>query len=213
MAAETQTGGIGSKVTLAFVFVCAAFTTIAVSRYLTLNPDVYFEEQRQTYLDHPIGILSHIVGGMIAMAIGPFQFIAALRMRKPTVHRWLGRAYIAGCAMGGIGGLYMAFYAYGGLPAQLGFGMLAVAWLTCAAMAVVRIRARNIAAHREWVLRSYALTLAAFTLRFYLGLHGGLLDAEVIQTPFVEMYAAVAWICWIPNLAAAECYVGLTRKT
>ncbi len=204
--------GVWRSIGLGIVFVLAAFTTILVSRYLTFDPDVYFDQQRQTYIDHRIGISSHIIGGMIAMALGPFQFIAGLRQRWPSLHRGIGRVYLSACAVGGIAGLYMAYYAHGGFPAELGFGMLAVAWLTSAVMALIRIRARNIAAHREWVLRSYALTFAAVTLRIYLAVHGTLLEAEVIDLPFTEMYIAVAWICWVPNLLAAECYIGFTRS-
>lgn len=204
--------GVWRNIGLGLVFVLAAFTTILVSRYLTFDPDVYFDQQRQTYIDHRIGISSHIIGGMIAMALGPFQFIAGLRQRWLTIHRWIGRVYLSACAVGGIAGLYMAYFAHGGFPAALGFGMLAGAWLTCAAMALIRIRARNIAAHREWVVRSYALTFAAVTLRIYLAVHGVLLENQVIDLPFTDMYIAVAWICWVPNLIAAECYIGFTRS-
>ena len=212
MTLDQPIPSVRGRVALGFVFVFAAFTTIMVSRYLTLDPEVYFEDQRQTYIDHQFGIIGHIIGGMIAMAVGPFQFIAGLRNSKPRIHHWLGRVYFGGCVLGGCCGLYMAFFAHGGFPASLGFGMLAVAWLTCAAMALIRIRARNIAAHREWVLRSYALTLAAFTLRIYLAVHGTLLGTEVIDLPFTQMYVAVAWICWVPNLMAAECYINLSRQ-
>ena len=202
---------VGRNILLGIVFVLAAFTTILVSRYLTFDPDVYFEQQRQTYIDHRIGIASHIIGGMIAMALGPFQFMTGLRERWPALHRGMGRVYLSACAVGSIAGFYMAFYAYGGFPSSMGFGMLSMAWFTCAAMALLRIRARNVAAHREWVLRSYALTFAAVTLRIYLGTHGALLGAEVIDLPFTEMYIAVAWMCWVPNLILAECYIGSTR--
>ena len=78
-------------------------------------------------------------------------------------------------------------------------------------MAVTRARQRNIVAHREWVIRSYALTLAAFTLRVYLPVHGILLGTEVIDLPFIQMYRAVGWLCWVPNLIVAEWYINVSR--
>jgi len=63
---------------------------------------------------------------MLATIIGPFQFLPPMiTNRYLKLHRWLGRAYL----VGGLAGLYMAFLAYGGFPARLGFGLLAIFWL------------------------------------------------------------------------------------
>ena len=67
---------------------------LVVSRYLTLNPAVFFPEQRAVYLAHTTGIVTHIVGGMLALGLGPFQFLQRLRTKRPSVHRWLGRGYL-----------------------------------------------------------------------------------------------------------------------
>ena len=200
------------RVGWSFIFVCAALTTIMVSRYLTMNPDVYFSEQRQVYLDHRFGLYAHIVGAMIAMMIGPFQFIEVLRQRHVTLHRFLGTTYLFGCAAGGLGGLYMAFFAHGGFPTGLGFGFLAITWMTCGTMALSRVRSGQFAAHREWMVRSYALTLAAFTLRVWLPIHGVLLGTGAIDVPFTDAYITVAWLSWVPNLMVAEYYINTTRR-
>ena len=50
------------------------------------------------------------------------------------------------------------------------------------------------------MVRSYALTFAAVTLRLWLS---ALTGAGV---PFFEAYAAVAWLSWLPNLAAVEVF-------
>lgn len=56
------------------VFLALAITLL-VSRYLTLNPNVYFPEQRAVYIAHTVGILGHVIGSMLALALGPFQFL------------------------------------------------------------------------------------------------------------------------------------------
>ncbi len=61
---------------------------LMVSRYFTLNPDVYFPEQRDVYLAHQTGILTHIVGGVMALSLGTFQFLASLRERRPLPASW-----------------------------------------------------------------------------------------------------------------------------
>lgn len=84
----------------------------------------------------------------------------------------------------------MAGYAYGGAVTKLGFGGLGVALLTTTAMALFEIRRGNVAAHREWIIRSYALMFAAVTLRIELPL--------LIATfgGFDPGYRIVAWLCW-----------------
>jgi len=183
----------------------ALLMVLLASRYLTLDPTVYFPQQRAVYVAHIAGILMHIVGGMTALLLGPLQFVPAIRDRWPRVHRMTGRIYLAGVAVGGLGGLYMARLAYGGLPTRAGFALLAVAWLATTAMAYRRIRQGDIDRHREWMIRSYALSFAAPVLRLEQ------LAFMASGTAFDSAYAAVAWLCWLPNLLAAEGYVRWTR--
>jgi hypothetical protein len=84
------------------------------------------------------------------------------------------------------------------MPAHWGFGLLAVLWLVTSLLALVRVRSRDFAAHREWMIRSYALCLAAVMLRIYMPL------SAVAGIPFEDAYPAVAWLCWVPNLIVAE---------
>ncbi len=43
-------------------------------------------------------------------------------------------------------------------------------WLYTGAQAYLSIRRRDVVAHRRWMIRNYALTFAAVTLRLELGL-------------------------------------------
>ncbi len=156
-------------------------------------------EMRATYALYPAAIYAHIFGSAVALIIGPFQFWTRLRNERPQLHRWLGRCYLlVGVGIGGSAGLFMAFHAFGGLPARLGFGVLALLWLYTGYRAYRAIRARDIAAHRRWMVRNFALTFAAVTLRLYLP------TAMVSGSAFEPAYIAVAWLCWVPNLIAAE---------
>jgi uncharacterized membrane protein len=175
-------------------------------QYLTLDPDSYFVQQQTVYLAHTTGITLHIAAAMVATAIGPFQFLPRITTKRyVNLHRWLGRTYLLGILLGGLSGLYMAFLAYGGFPARLGFGMLAVAWLSSGAMAYRHIRRKEIQSHRQWMIRNYALTFAAVTLRFWL------LTFQATGVELSEAYITVAWLCWVPNLMVAELIVGRIR--
>lgn len=57
------------------------------------------------------------------------------------------------------------------------------------------------------MIRSFALTASAITLRIYLGL------GTALQIPFEDSYPAIAWLCWVPNLIAAELYLRFMDST
>lgn len=147
------------------------------------------------------GSLLHFVGGAIVIIAGAFQFNAGFRSRYLTVHRWLGRIYVVGAIVGGLAGLYLAFYSSGGLVAHFGFGMLALVWLGTTFTAYHHVLEGNIRIHQDWMIRSYALTLAAVTLRVYLPL------SQIAGIPFDDAYQTIAWIAWVPNLIVAEWYL------
>ena len=179
---------------------------LVASRYFSLNPDVFFRQQRDVYLAHQAGIITHIIGGVLALGLGPFQFLNRLRVRRPVIHRWMGRVYLIGILLGGTAGLYMAFYAYAGIAASLGFGALALSWLTTGYLAYRSIRAGDTVNHRRWMIRNFALTFAGVTLR---------LEMMPLIMLFGETtgYEIVAWTCWLPNLLVAQAIIaGLFRR-
>jgi uncharacterized membrane protein len=133
-----------------------------------------------------------------ALLIGPLQFAGAIRRRWPRVHRWIGTTYVVACLAGGAAGLVLAFGSTAGPVASAGFGMLAVLWMASTGQAWRLARARDFTRHERWMVRSFALTLAAVTLRLYLPLSAALgLDGEAA-------YRAISFLCWVPNVAIAE---------
>lgn len=173
---------------------------LVTGRYLRLNPDDFFPEQKAVYMAHQLGIWSHVLGGVLALGLGPFQFLVGLRTKYPVVHRWLGRGYLLGVLLGGVAGLYMATYAYTGAVAGLGFATLALIWLITGFMAYVRIRQGDVQAHRRWIIRNFALTFGAVVLRLQLGILGMFFDFETA-------YMIGAWSAWIPNLIIVEWFL------
>lgn len=141
----------------------------------------------------------HIYFGGLALLTGWSQFSKKLRQKRLAIHRALGFSYIASILISGTTGLYVAFYATGGFAAAWGFATLSVAWLFTTCVSYACLRRKNIRLHQFWMIRSYALTFAAVTLRIWLPLMQVAMGME-----FVEAYRIVAWLCWIPNLLAAE---------
>ncbi len=153
---------------------------------------------QQRFLIMPLAAYLHLGGSGIALAMGAFQHNPRLRSAHIDVHRWMGRTYVVGVLLGGLGALAMATISQYGLPTHVGFGLLALLWLFSTAMAYRYIRAGNQALHRRWMIRSYALTFAAVTLRIYLPL------SQVAGIPFEPAYQTISWFCWVPNLIVAE---------
>lgn len=186
--------------TISLFALSAGVAGYAVLAYTLAPPGALVHpEMRAAFEAHSTAIRVHVFGAAAALVLGPFQFSRRLRGRQPRVHRWLGRAYLGvGVLLGGSAGLWMAAFAQGGVTAKLGFGLLAVAWLATGALAFSAIRRRDAVSHRRWMVRNFALTFAAVTLRLYL-------PASVAAgIPFEVAYPAIAWLCWVPNLAIAE---------
>lgn len=149
----------------------------------------------------PLLMVLHIAGASVPLAVGVLQVNRRIQRKSARLHRWLGTAYVLGVMVGGMAGLALAPSTFGGLVTHLGFGGLAVCWLATTMLAYRAVRRREILAHQRWMYRSYALTLAAVTLRVYLPL------ASVAGIPFEDAYRAVSWLCWVPNLLVAEAWL------
>ena len=206
--AQSQRPGILKKIGWVVMLLLATLVFLMASRYLTLDPDVFFSEQRAVYMAHITMLIMHIVGAMLAILIGPFQFLPGIRKgRWLKVHRWLGRTYLLSVLVGGIGGLYMAPFAYGGIISRLGFGALAILWLYSAYRAYRHIRNKELEAHRHWMIRNYALTFAGVMLRLWVPISGA------VGIDFNTAYVMIGWMCWVPNLLVAEWIIRRSRRS
>ncbi|QKJ18496.1 DUF2306 domain-containing protein [Microbacterium hominis] len=155
-----------------------------------------------------VALYVHIVGGATALAVGPLQFWRGLRRRFPRFHRWTGRIYLSAVALGGAGALVIAPFNLAGWVGLFGFGALGVLWLVTGMRGYRAIRRGDVPAHQAWMIRNYALTFSAVTLRLWLplllvlslslGVPGG------ADAAFANAYAAVPFLCWVPNLIVAE---------
>lgn len=182
----------------------AAYAVVAYG-FLPLGSLVH-PDMKATFLAHKVAIYAHIFGSVVAISLGPFQFLARMRQRFVRLHRWMGRAYLGiGVLVGGLSGLYMAAFAFGGIVSNLGFSFLAVLWLYTGLRAFLAIRRREVNDHRTWMVRNFSLTLAAVTLRIYLP------TSMIAGIPFEIAYPIIAWLCWVPNLFVAERFFNSRR--
>jgi uncharacterized membrane protein len=149
----------------------------------------------------PAPVVVHIVAAAVFAILGVFQFSARLRRRRPSWHRRSGRVLVgAGLAVAG-SGLWMTLFYTGAPGGQL---LWAVRLLVGSAMAAfivlgfTAIRRRDIAAHRAWMIRAYALAVGAGTQAFTQGVGEALFGTGELSTA-LSMSAG-----WVINVAVAE---------
>jgi uncharacterized membrane protein len=183
---------------LAFLSIGVVAYALVVYSLLPMGAAVH-PDMRPSFEARSAALYVHVFCAAFALALGPFQFSTRLRAKRLELHRWLGRLYLGvGVLAGGVAGLVVAINAYGGPVAQAGFTCLALAWLYTGFHAYRAIRARDVAAHRRWMVRNFALTFAAVTLRLWVPM------SFLAGSEFAIAYAAIAWLCWVPNLLIAE---------
>jgi len=177
-----------------------AFTDgLGALRYLL--PHVPFPSPLDNFTQRRIALSLHALGGAIALLAGPLQFVPRFRESNWNRHRLLGWIYCAAVLLGWCASLWIAPHAQTGWVAAAGFLTLSAAWIVTTGLAVRFILRGDAITHRRWMIRSYALTAAAITLRIYLPL------SIAFHWPFSIAYPAIAWLCWIPNALAAEVYL------
>jgi uncharacterized membrane protein len=160
-------------------------------------------------LGNPLGVpwlFIHVAGAVTALALGSLQFLPAPRRGASPPHRWIGRVYVVGCLVGGAAGLILAPGSSAGPIASAGFGGLAVIWIAVNLLGWRAAVQGRFAEHRRWMIRSWALTLAAVTLRLYLPM------VVALHLPFLPWYRAIAFLAWVPNLIAAEFWLRRTAS-
>jgi hypothetical protein len=171
--------------------------------YFSFRYDVDFLLTKQSVLYNKIwryAFYSHISSSLIVLFTGIIQFYKPLIIHRPLLHRFVGKIYILLVLfISAPSGLVMAFYANGGLWARTSFILISVLWWFFTLRAYTKIKTKKIDEHIDNMIRSYALTLSAITLRLYVVALPGFIHLSAR-----DMYTFVAWLSWVPNLLIAE---------
>lgn len=151
---------------------------------------------------------AHILTGIIAITIGPFQFIHQIRSQSISTHKYLGYTYVINVTISSISGLVVAQFAMGGWITAVGFSTLSIFWLFSTLSGVVSICRKEVSNHKKWMYISYALTFAAIPQRTLL------LLPLLTSVPFMPVYRLSAWLPWMLNAGIAfRLYNLLINKT
>jgi hypothetical protein len=194
---------------VATILAWASIVAVAVGfvvKYVLFYFRHYDAASFDTYWPRRPWLFLHISGGTVALLTGPLQFWTGLRQRNLTFHRWTGRLFLLGVAMGVAGSVGLAFMAVGQWAFEVGLMGLASAWLVTTFMAYYSIRRGLVALHKEWMIRAYVVTFAFVFFRIlsdYTPMAG--------LRPENDRDITIAWACWVVPLAVTEMVFQIRR--
>lgn len=136
------------------------FVFITSEVLLITDYPMYHAYRLQVIADRQL-LIPHTLAGTFALLAGPLQFSTRFRQRHLQLHRLLGRIYVVSVFVGSFTGIALAW----GRPGLPGTSMQAAAWVVCTTAAFFTARNRQIAVHRQWMARSYAVTFTFISSR------------------------------------------------
>jgi hypothetical protein len=179
--------------------------------YFTTRYDVDFllTKQKIIHIKHwRYSFYTHITFSIFALIAGFTQFSKYLIQKKKIVHRLMGYIYVTDILLiAGPSGLIMSFYSNGTGVAKTSFILLSSLWMIFTGIALLRVRSGDFISHRNWMIRSYALTLSAISLRLY-----AFILPSLVHLNAHDEYALIAWLSWTINLLAAELIIYRKRN-
>ena len=141
-------------------------------------------------------LIPHGLAGLTALVVGPFQLSSRFRQRHLRVHRLMGRCYLVAIAIAVPVAVYMAL-THTTLAIRFFAITLATAWLVTTGVAFAAVRNGNIQLHRQWMVRSYALTTTFVTARV-------LTAIPAIGDAGEAIYMPAQWSLLVATIVIAE---------
>ena len=175
----------------------------AIAEHFTLQPDVGFLKAKQEVVHNEVWrtvFYVHVFSAVLTLMAGFTQFSSYILQEHKKLHRFMGRFYVFNVLFVNFpAGMLLAFYANGHLPSKIAFIILDSLWFWFTLKAFLEIRKGNIKKHKEFMIRSYALTFSAITFRTW----KIILTSLFVVDP-ATLYMIQAWLGFVPNLLFAE---------
>lgn len=187
----------GKKVLLSLAVVLGLIFIITFAMpYILWDPS-----KMERFLGREFWIFTHVSMGILALLVGPIQFWLGWK-GKFAWHRKFGLLYLGTVGISSIASFYLAFTTEVSWIFGLGLGGLGVAWVLTTGMAFMAIRKGKIPLHREWMTRSYVVTMGFVFFRLFVGVT----SAFGIGT-LIERLEGASWFCWAFPLLIGEVFI------
>ena len=188
---------LGRKILLLLAFfVGLAFVIVFALPYILMDAS-----KIGRFLGREFWILTHVGMGIVALLVGPVQFWLGWK-NKFLTHKKLGLVYLIAVALSCLSSFYLAITTDVSWIFGMGLGGLGVAWVLTTSFAVAAIRKKKITLHREWMTRSYIVTMGFVFFRIFVGATSAL----EVGTIFERLEAA-SWFCWAYPLLIGELFI------
>ena len=159
---------------------------------------------------HPYATLLHVLPGGIFLVLAPFQFSSRVRNRHIRFHRWSGRLLVVVGSVAALTGLYFGLLMpYGGRGEATAVALFGGLFLAAVGRAFVAIRRGQVACHREWMIRAFAVAIGVSTVRVV----AAVLDITLTPAGFgpKAIFVLSLWTGWAITLGPAELWITYTR--
>lgn len=171
--------------------------------YFSFSKQFSFIEERAVLFLKPLYSMSfyvHIFAGMFCIGSALLQFSQAILKKRKAIHIWSGRIYVfVVLLLGAPTGMYMSFFAKGTGAEKGLFMFMAISWFFFTLKGFTTILQKYVLAHKNWMIRSYAMALTAVTFRvYYLILY--LMDVELTRNYEISLWISVAGNLFIAEL-------------
>lgn len=189
-----------------FIFFFSYQMFLIIQPYISWEWDVDFLITKQDiiHLDYyRMAFYSHIFTSIIVLLSGAILFSNFILKKYSRLHRYAGRTYVFLLLLiAAPSGMVMSFHANGDWLTKVSFLILTPLWWWFTWKGFRSALQKDFKAHRIWMMRSYALTLSAISLRAYQMFLGTFffMDPEV-------QYLLVSWISWVGNLLVVEIWI------
>ncbi|WP_462227922.1 DUF2306 domain-containing protein [Mucilaginibacter sp.] len=168
-----------------------------------MQDNIGFLQFKQAYihiLPWKIAFYTHVFSIIFALLAGFTQFSNIILQQHRPLHKLMGKIYVFDILLINFpAAMIMAIYANGGLPTKTAFVILDCLWFWFTYKGLIAIKNKNVIRHKQFMLRSYALTLSAVTLRLW-----KIVISSFVHVDPVTLYMIDAWLGFIPNLLFAE---------
>ena len=171
--------------------------------YIPLDTNVSFLMIKQTeVVERPEYLwffYSHVYTSIFVLLAG---FLAILRknLGLKNFHRNAGKIYIFLILfLAAPSGIYMGVFANGGFLSKISFVILGCLWWFTTYKAYLLAREKKFKEHKQWMWRSFALTISAITLRMW-----KVFIVYLFHPSPMDVYQIIAWLGWVPNIILIE---------
>jgi len=200
----TNATRIDWKIPLALLVISAIPFAAGIARLVGLASNTEINADNARFFAAPVPVILHIVGASLFSVLGALQFSTGLRHRNPQLHKVSGRIVVASGVMTAFSGLWMTvmYPIPPELQGDLLYGvrlLVSTAMLISIVLAVIAVMCRDIAKHRAWMIRGYAMGQGA-GMQVVVLLPWMLL----IGTPSVLQRDVLMSVAWLVNLFIAE---------